>query len=126
MGALSRILNVAAMVVYLTVGCCSHPCESKPCSPPVHSNATPDERASHCRCDHSHHKTRDCQGVTCSLISPRRTASGSLIAPFQVLFVALRDGQHTRGAIGSQQHSQATACVLLPVRLHLANQVLLI
>ena len=130
MGALSRILSIGLLVVHLMVCCCysdhARGCESKLCSSPVHSDAASDEQGPQCGCNHSHHGTQGCQGVKCSLVSPRRTVSRSLIPPFQASFVALPDGQLTRVAIGSQQHSQATGRLLLPVRLHLANQVLLI
>ena len=130
MGALPRILSIATLVVHLMVGCCccshhAHDRESNLSSAPVHSDAGPNEQCPRCGCDNSHHGTQGCHGLKCSLASPRRTVSGSLIPPFQASFVALPDGQPTRVAIGSQRHSQATGRLLLPVRLHLANQVLL-
>ena len=126
MDALSRILSIVTLVVHLMVGCCcshhAHGCESKLCSSPVHSDVASDEQGPQCGCDHSHHGTQGCQGLKCSWVSPRRTVSASLIPSFQASFVALPDGQLTRVTIGSQ----ATSRLLLPVRLHLANQILLI
>ena len=131
MGTLSRFLSIGLLVVHLLVCCCccsdhARGCESKLCSSPVHSDAAPEEQGPQCGCDHSHHGTQGCQGVKCSLVPPRRTVSGSLIRPFLPSFVALPDVQLTRAAIGSLQHSQASGHLLLPVRLHLANHVLLI
>jgi len=129
MGTLSRILSIGLLVVHLMVCCCSDRArggEGKPCSSPVHSGAASDKQNPQCGCDHSQHGTPACQGVKCSLVSPRRTVGGSLIRTFQASFAALPDGQLTRVAIVSQQQYQATGRLLLPVRLHLANHVLLI
>lgn len=129
MGTFSRILSVGLLVVHLMVCCCSHHahgCESKLCASPVHSDAATDDQRLQCACDRSHHGTQGCQGAKCSLVSLRRTVGGSHIRPFQVSFPALPDGQLIHLAIGSLQHSQAAGHLLLPVRLHLANRVLLI
>jgi hypothetical protein len=130
MTGLSRILSIATLVVHLMVCCCcshhAHGCESELCSSPVHSDAASDDQGLLCGCDRSHHGTQGCQGAKCSLVPLRRTVGGSHIRPFQASFAALPDGQLTRVAIVSQQQSQATGRLLLPVRLHLANQVLLI
>ncbi|MBL7039406.1 MAG: hypothetical protein ISR77_12305 [Pirellulaceae bacterium] len=130
MVALSRILSIVMLVVHLMVGCCcsrhARGCESKLRSSPFHSDAALDEQGPQCGCDHSHHGTQGCQGLKCSWVSPRRTVSGSLIQPFQASFVAWPAGQITSVAIGSQQQAQATGRLLLSVRLHLANQILLI
>ena len=130
MDRLSRILSIGLLVVHLMVCCCCSDrvrgCEGKPCSSPIHSGAASDKQNPQCGCDHSHHGTPGCQGVKCSLVSPRRILGGSPIRTFQASLVALPDGQLSRSAIGSLQHSQATGRLLLAVRLHLANQVLLI
>lgn len=130
MGTLSRILSIGLLVVHLMVCCCcsdrARGCEGKPCSSPIHSGAASDKQNLRCGCDHSHHGTQACQGAKCSLVSPRRIVGGSFIRLFQASFAALPDGQLARAAIGSRQHSPAAGHLLLPVRLHLANRVLLI
>ena len=130
MTGLSRILSIATLVVHLMVGCCcshhAHGCGSELHSSPVHGEAARDEQCPRCGCDHSHHGTQGCQRVKCSLVNPRRTPSGSLVRLFQASFAALPNGQLARAASGSLPHSQASGCLLLPVRLHLANRVLLI
>lgn len=130
MGTLSRILSIGLLVVHLMVCCCcsdrARSCAGKPCPSRVQGGAASDKQNPHCGCDHSHHGTPACQGVKCSLVSPRRIVGGSLIRTFQASFVGLPDGQLAHAAIGSLQHSQASGHLLLPVRLHLANHVLLI
>jgi hypothetical protein len=130
MTGLSRILSVATLAVQLMVGCCclhhAHGCGSELPSSSLHSEIELDEQCPRCGCDHSHHGTPGCQRVKCSLVFPRRTPGGSLVRLFQASFAALPDGQLARAAVGSLQHSQASGHLLLPVRLHLANHVLLI
>lgn len=129
MAGLFRILNSATLVVHLMVGCCLHHalgCETQHYSSGTHCDTTLDGQCPQCRRDHSHHGTQDCQGGTCSFVSPRRTVGGSFIPPHQASFVALPIDQSSHAGIGTRQRFQATGRLLLPVRLHLANQVLLI
>lgn len=127
---LSRILNVAMLVVHLMVGCCAyraHCCERKHASSATHADATLFEgQCSECRCDPSHQGPHDCQGRKCFRASPRRPVGGPFSPPFQASFAALPNAHSPRLATGLQHQSLATGRLLLPVRLHLANQVLLI
>ena len=126
---LSRILSSAMLVVQLMVGCCTHPahgCESKYTSSATHGDATIEGQCPECRCDHSHHGTRERQRRNCSVASPRRPVGGSFSPPFQASVAASPNAHLLRLAIGSHQQSWATGRLLLPVRLHLANQVFLI
>lgn len=125
MAGLSRILSIVTLAVHLMVGCCSHHaqgCERKDC-PAATSESTPEGRCSQCACEHR--GTEDCQGGKCSLASPRRTVAGSFISPFQAFFAALPDYQLSGVGIGSRERFWATGRFSMPVRLHLANQVLL-
>lgn len=153
MAGLCRILIAATLVVHLTVGCCAHhahACEGKDRPSTAHSDATPDgqrpgrsEDHSHhgtkdCKAetpdgqcpgqsaDHSHHGAEDCQGEECSFVPPNRAVSDSFVLPLQALFVALLDDQIPLVGIGREQHTLSSGRLILPVRLHLANQVLLI
>lgn len=126
----SRILSIATVAVQLMVGCCcshhAHGCGNERPFSPVHREIERAEQCPQCGCDQSHQGTQGCQRVKCSLVFPRRTVGGSFIRLLQASFAALPDGQLARAAIGSLQHSQASGHLLLPVRLHLANHVLLI
>ena len=126
---LSRILSIAMLVVHLLVVCCAHDahgCESKHPSSATLSDATLEGQCPECRCDHSHHGPRECPGCKCYLASPRRPVGGSFSPPFQASFAVLSNAHFSRLAISLHQQSRATGRHLLPVRLHLANQVLLI
>jgi hypothetical protein len=126
MAGLARILSIAALIVHLMVGCCSHHAqgyESKDCSAAT-GEPTPDGRCTQCLCDH--HGTEDCQRCKCFLPSPRRTVAGSVLLRFQTSFAALPDDRLSGAGIASHVRFRATGRLLMPVRLHLANQVLLI
>lgn len=126
MAGLARILSIATLIVHLVVGCCSHHaqgCESKDCSAAT-SEPTPDGRCPQCLCDH--HETEDCQRCKCSLPSPRRAVAGSVLPRSQASIAALTDSGLSGAGIASRERFRATGRLLMPIRLHLANQVLLI
>ncbi len=130
-------LSAAILVVHLVVGCCAHhahdcpqTCDARhsrgmghgasaPCD--GHSSGHPDQTTDH------HHGTDECQGVKCSYL---RTASDTLAKAFLLPRLAhvtpvLADDSALVGGF-SEQPALASGRLLLPVRLHLANQVLLI
>jgi hypothetical protein len=124
MAGLCRILTTATVVVHLTVGCCAHHvlgCEGMVC--PFHA-PIPCGQSQECECEHSEYPQGN-PGSRRSSVAPRRTTGDSDSPPFQA-FLALPNDQANRLNIGLQQRLQATRLLLLPVRLHLANQVLLI
>ena len=129
MARLSRILIIAMLVGHLMVGCCArhaHACERKLPSSATHGDATLEGQCTECGCNHSHHGSRECAGCKCSMASPRRPVAGSFSPKIQTSFAVLTHAHLSRLAIGLQRQSRATGRLLLPVRLHLANQVLLI
>lgn len=129
---LCRIVTAAIFVVHLTVGCCvhhAHACDSQGHSSPADEPATPDDQCpesggSHA--DHTHHGPQDCQGATCSVIPSNQTVGGLRGQPVQTLVVPLLTDLSSLVGSVSEQHSFGAGRLLLPVRLHLANQVLLI
>jgi len=60
------------------------------------------------------------------MVCPSRTVFDSLIPAFQASFAPLFDDLATLGGEASDQHFFPAGRLLPPVRLHLANQVLLI
>lgn len=132
MNGLIRILTAATLTVHLMVGCCAHhahACGSQVHSPLAQGTATPDGQcpsSSDSGADHANHGPHDCQGSKCSFVSSSSPDSNSFSQPFQASVTLLLDDQHPLVGTGSEQHFSATGWLLLPVRLHLANQVMLI
>ena len=131
MAGLCRVLIAATLVVHLTVGCCSHHahgCDGMDCPSVAHSDAAHDHDGQYPDNggDRSPHGAQDCQGVKCSFVFPSRTATDSVVRPFQTSFAVLLNDQTSLVGCGIEQYSQISGRLMLPVRLHLANQVLLI
>jgi hypothetical protein len=129
MATLCRIFVAATLLVHLMVGCCSHhahDCESAALSSPVHSHATHDDQCPENGSDHSHHGADDCEGVKCSFVRSNQIASDSFGRPSQAFLVAVPCDPAAVVGIVSERHFVAADWPALPVRLHLANQVLLI
>ena len=129
MARLSCILSIALLVAHLMVGCCAchaHSFEGKHTSSATQSNTTCQGQFSECISDHPQHASRQCHGCRCSLASLRRPVGGPLSLLFKAS-IAIRSIAHSRRlAINLHKDPCATARLLLPVRFHLANQVLLI
>jgi hypothetical protein len=129
MAKLCRIATAAMLAVHITVGCCAHHahgCEGKDCSSSAHGDATHDGQCPGRGAGNSHHGSHDCHGEKCSFVSPSRTVSDSLVLPFQAFFAPSLDNQLPPVGMGRGRDFLASGRLLLPVRLHLANQVLLI
>ena len=135
MSSLLNNLTAAILVVHLVVGCCAHhahdcpqTCDARhsqgmghdagaPCD--AHSSDEPGQTTDH------HHGTNECQGAKCSYL---RTANDTIAKAFLQPRLAhvtpmLADDSALVGVF-SEQHTLASGRLLLPVRLHLANQVL--
>ncbi len=126
---LSRILSVAMLVVHLAVGCCTshaYDCEIKLTSWATHRDTALHGQCPECRCDNPHHEPRECQHHQRPVTSRRRPTGGSAGPQSSAYLAVLPNGCFPRRALGLCQQSSATGRLLLPVRLHLANQVLLI
>jgi len=125
---LCRILSIAVLVVNLMVGCCAHDvqgCESKRTSATTYGDTTLQGQCPGCRCNQPHHGPRECQGRKFSF-SPRRFVGRSWSLPLRASLAGLPNADFSRLAVGLHQPFRASGRLLLPVRLHLANQVLLI
>ena len=128
MGRLSRILSIAAMVTHLMVSCChcSRQCEDKSCSDLCQGMTAPTEESRGRLCDHSHSELPCCGAVKSPALHPRAKA-GVHLGPRSTTSSGLPPDHDPPGlAFNSQDHSLAGGRLLLPVRLHLANRVLLI
>ena len=127
MVGLCRILIAAMLTVHLTVGCCSHHahgCKGTNRAFLAHDAVMPCGQCPESGGDHSQPGPRDCQGGKCSFVSSTRPASSTFAAPFQVSFAAFLGESPSLVSIRREQHSLTSGWLLLPVRLHLANQVL--
>lgn len=127
----SRILTAVLFTTHLMVGCCghhAHACEDQGQnhSTPVHATACPGAN-SEGHSGHSHPGAGDCKGEQCSFVLAASHADGQanvqyLQSPAMLL---LNDGSSLLDGY-SEQSLFLNGRLLLPVRLHLANQVLLI
>lgn len=127
MAGLCRVLIAGTLVVHVTVGCCwhhAHACERNLSL--AYRDATHDGQSPENSGDHSQHGVNDCQGARCSFVFSSRAVSDLLVQPLQVSFAALLYDQPSLVGFCSEQPCLASGRLLLPVRLHLANQVLLI
>ncbi len=130
MTQLPCILSIALVVVHLTVGCCcacgADICESEYASSAICDAAALEVICPECLCDRSHQGPLECPGCQCSLALPSRSASGPFSLKLQVSSAVLTAADFSLPAISLHQQSRTTGCLPLPIRLHLANQVLLI
>jgi hypothetical protein len=130
-------LSAAILVVHLVVGCCAHhahdcpqTCEAR------HSEGTGDDAGTPCdghshneqgQTNDHHHGPDECRGVKCSFVrAANDTIAKAILQLCQAQVAPLLDDVSASPGILSEQHFFAAGRLLLPVRLHLANQVLLI
>jgi len=130
MTGLWRVLTAVMLVTHLLVGCCAHhahACEGYPASgqdPAASHGECPDGQ--HHPSDHADHGPYDCLVSPCSFITSDRTAGDSFPDGLQAVTMPLpEEAASLRGVLSGQRFSP-TGRLALPVRLHLANQVLLI
>ena len=133
MAVLWRFVTTVVFITHLLVGCCAH--HAHACEAATHSDQ--EDAATHGDCsgdrdrpsDHGQHGKQDCQESTCSFVLPSQSIDGSisfgrplLHGSFLPLLVALpsQAGNSCGQCFSPPDH------FLLPVRLHLAKQVLLI
>jgi hypothetical protein len=129
MAELLRILSVATVAVHLTMGCCwhhAHGCEDGRNPATARDSAVlgvqcPDSYG--CQSDHG---SSDCRQPKCSFVFPNRSILSAADVPDRLTLTASLDAEQFRESIGSQQCFVTASRLLMPVRLHLANQVLLI
>ncbi|MHB8898949.1 MAG: hypothetical protein ACYC6Y_09405 [Thermoguttaceae bacterium] len=129
MADLWRILMAAMLGVHLTVGCClhhAHACEENGGARSFEGHGDPGEDRPEGATNHSHHGPGDCQGIRCSAVFSKSALGNSMIPPWATCSTALRDDPYRASGIDRQQRAAASGRQLLPVRLHLVHQVLLI
>lgn len=130
MSRLFRILTAVVFAVHLMVGCCAHhahACDSKGDVQPAHGQCPDSRSGSHeGETDHSDHGPQDCQGSPCSIVASTSPSSHAFAQSSLPFVTVLLTDQPSLVGIDSEQHFFATGWLLLPVRLHLANQVMLI
>jgi hypothetical protein len=131
MASVCRILTAGLLVAHLMVGCCAHhahACDGEDHSLPTQGATTlPGGQCSGNHADDTHHGPPDCKGGRCSFVLPaNNTIVQSLVRLCQAPAALLLDDVFASSGNSSEQPSLLTGLLLLPVRLHLANQVLLI
>jgi len=140
MDGLWRILTVAALIAHLWVGCCAH--HAHACEGTVHSDQgdspsdqghdadhgdCPGDRAGHAY-HHGQHGTHGCQESPCSFVLPSPPPQGSKPCDqgLHGSYLPVPDVQPCVAGDFGEARSQLSERFSLQVRLHLANQVLLI
>jgi len=128
-----RIVTASLLVVQLMAGyCCVH--HARLCDRPVHSplmqgEAMPGNLCSDCSgspSEHQHRGHQDCKVGPCATVLLNRVFGNSPAQPSQAFVASLHSAPSTLIGIASLRRSSPPGGLRLPVRLHLANQVLLI
>jgi hypothetical protein len=125
---LFRMLGVVMVAVHLTMGCSwhhAHGCEDHGGSTLAH-NGLPDGRCGDDDGSPSDHGSHDCKRSACSFVSPSRSVMSALDLPVRLVLAASLDVGPSCESIRSSQCFVTAGRLLMPVRLHLANQVQLI
>jgi hypothetical protein len=126
MAGVCRIVTAMVFAAHMMLGCCAHHAHAAD----SHGRSSPQEAASpigHCGedhdgpADHSQHGTHQCHGGKCSFVA----SSNSVVPVLPALVVPLANQAELLTSVFSSQGT-VVAVRPLPVRLHLANQVLLI
>jgi hypothetical protein len=132
MAGLVRILTAVMFTAHILLGCCLHHAHAenvKNC--PISDRDNPSAK-SQCHdshgndSDHSQHGSRECQSSKCAAISMSRSAGNSFAQPAQTFVASPMTNPCPVIGVISKQCFLASGELLLPIRLHLANQVLLI
>lgn len=126
---LARNVCIAILTVHLAVGCCANcarRCETKRASWAPHRDTVLESRCAECQCSHPRHGPGQCKYDKRSTTSRRRPTGGSSSPLVSASFAVLLEGRLPRCARSAKQPFHGSGRLLLPVRLHLANQVLLI
>ena len=130
-------LSAAILVVHLMVGCCAHhahdcpqTCDARHPAETGDDSGSPCDRHSHDeqgQSENHHHAPQECHGVKCLFVrTTNDTTAKAFAQPCQAQVAPLLDDALASLGILSEQHFFSTGRLLLPVRLHLAKQVLLI
>lgn len=132
MTRLIRIFTAVVFTAHMMLGCCIHhahasdgkdcPCSSR--GSPTHDSQCPDSHGN--GSDHSQHGSPECQGAKCSFFHPRSEVSDSFGQLSQMFASPLFQDLSSAAGIANERHFFATSRLLTPIRLNLANQVLLI
>lgn len=129
MTTLYRVITAALFAIHLTVGCCAHhahACDGQERCLPTAAGASDGMCGTH-HADHQHHGPHDCQGAKCTFIrSADETAAQWLCDAVEMPVTLTVDEALAPSGGCADQHIFLTGRLLLPVRLHLANEVLLV
>lgn len=125
-----HVLTVVMLTIHLMMGCCWHHAHGGHEGTPTsvdHLSAT--DAAPSCPDDLSNHGSRGCYEPPCSFVASGRPVVNAMTVSWcsqAVLGVLLNDSSSTEDFSASSRRLLAVDRPSLPVRLHLANQVLLI
>lgn len=126
---LLRILSIVMLVVYLTVGCCAphaQMCDSHHACTAAHGGMLCERPCGDCGCDPPNQEHRKCQDRRYFVAKLRRGCDDFSPLPLPASFAVLTEARISLATIDGRPPLPASGRLLIPVRLHLANQVLLI
>jgi hypothetical protein len=124
-----RLFTALVLSVHLVMGCCvhhAHGCESMDDSPPQTASLETQCCESSNDSDHGDHGSTKCEGDKCSFLASSLTPQKLHSGPQPSFAVAIVTEPLSSTVLHSAPNFFTTGRLLLPVRLHLANQVLLI
>lgn len=124
MARIWRIVTAAFLVVHLMVGCCAH--HAHACEDAHAADSASHDEGSGDETDHSHHEPTDCRGASCSFVFTSNHAAVQLLVQTYHTVAVLHDDVPASVNSSNSQRFFLIGLLPLPVRLHLANQVLLI
>lgn len=125
MAGLSRILGNSVLALHLMVCCCA--CQAC-CEPDRYSDCGAGTNGARlrCGCHQDRHGTADCRGGKCSFAPPRRIVGTSFAPIFQPCVAWSADAWLSLSESRFHYQLHGKGRLMPAVRLHLANQVLLI
>ena len=125
MAVFSRMLSSSLLALHLMVWCCA--CQAC-CELDRYSDcgAVTDGASPRCECHQERHSTADCQCGKCSFAPPRRIVGTSFAPIFQPCVAWSADAGLSLSESRFHHQLHGKSRLTPAVRLHLANQVLLI
>jgi hypothetical protein len=139
-----RVITAVAFAVHVMVGCCSHHAHAEECThdaAPANTFSTPDGASLGHWAVHAEPVQSECQGQKCLFVRPTNDVLVDLLRQIDsvpslalpsdgiasLLLASSRHSisQHFLSQHFFSQHFFSTGRLLMPIRLHLADQVLL-
>jgi hypothetical protein len=124
---LISFLTAALLLAHTVLGCCSHHAHGSDGPAAIVCCEEQRQENDGSRCDHSHKRDANCQGSKCAFVRPAKVQVGDLeVAPQLVCAVSSPGDPRLILSDSPAPLFLMPHGPVLPVRLHLMNQVLLL